>query len=114
MKSIQATARFQIHEGNLDEFKKVANECIAVTKEKDPGTLQYDWFLNPDQSEFVVRESYSNSDAVLAHLGNLGELFDKILQLADFSIEVYGDPSEELQKAAAALKPGVYSFYKGI
>lgn len=114
MKTIQATARFQIHEGKLDEFKKVANQCIAVSKEKDPGTLQYDWFFNSSQTECVVRETYKDSDAVLAHLENLGGLFNEILELADFSIEIYGNPSEELQKAAKALQPKVYSFYKGI
>lgn len=114
MKNIQATARFQIHNGKLDEFKRVADQCLAATKEKDPGTLQYDWFFNPDQTECVVRERYTDSDAVLAHLQNLGSLLNDLTQLADFSIEVFGNPSDELQQAAAALKPKVYSFYKGI
>lgn len=62
MKNIQATARFQIHNGKFDEFKRVADQCIAVSKEKDPGTLQYDWFFNPDQTECVVSEKYADSD----------------------------------------------------
>lgn len=114
MKNTQVIARFKIHNGKLGEFKKVVNQCIAVTKEKDPGALQYDWFFNPQKTECIVRESYKDSDAVLAHLGNLVGLFNQILELADSSFEVYGNPFEELQKTAAALKPRVYSFYKGI
>lgn len=52
----------------------MADQCIAVAKEKDPNTLQYDWFFNPDQTECVVREKYADSDAVLAHIQNLGGL----------------------------------------
>lgn len=114
MNNIQVTARFQIHKGKLDEFKRVADQCISVTKENDPNTLQYDWFFNPDQTECVVREKYTDSSSVFAHLQNLGSLFNEITGLADITIEVFGEPSEDLHRAAADLKPMVYSFYKGI
>jgi len=42
MKSIQITPRFTVHNGKLDEFKRIADNCISVTKEKDQNTIQYD------------------------------------------------------------------------
>lgn len=114
MSHLQATVRLKIHEGKLDEFKEIAAQCFTLTKEKDPGTLQYDWFMDENQTEFVVRERYSDSNAVLAHLANLGDLFGKVMRVTDFSLEVYGNPSEELLKAIATMKPKVYSFYQGL
>ena len=116
MKKIQITAKFKIHKGKVEEFKKIASACvIAVEKnEKGKGALQYDWFFSPDNSECVVRETYADSNAVLAHMGNVGEMLGQLLTMSDFELEIYGNPSEELQKAAAALNPKVYPFYQGL
>jgi len=116
MKKIQLNARFKIHAGQLEQAKELAATCIEIVKEKEAGkgALQYDWFLSPDNSEFVVRETYTDSDAVLTHMANLGDPLGKLLQISDFELEIYGNPSEELQKAGAALNPKVYLFYGGL
>ncbi len=81
MKKIQITAKFKIHKGKLEEFKKIAAECVAKVKEHEEGkgALQYDWFFSPDNSECVVRETYTDSNAVLAHMGNVGEQLGQLL-----------------------------------
>jgi len=116
MKKIQLNARFKIHPGKLEEAKKIAAECMVIVQEKEvgKGLLQYDWFFSPDQTECVVRETYTDSGAVMTHMGNLGEPLGRLMGITDFELEVYGNPSEELQKAAAALNPNVYSFYQGL
>ena len=51
MSKIQVSARMKIRPGMLEEFKRQAAECIKQVKEKDLGTLQYDWFLSSDKTE---------------------------------------------------------------
>lgn len=51
MSKIQFSARMKIRPGMLEEFKRQAAECIKQVKEKDLGTLQYDWFLSSDKTE---------------------------------------------------------------
>ena len=116
MKEIQITAKFKIHKGKVEEFKKIATQCVIKVKanEEGKGALQYDWFFSPDEKECIVREIYTDSNAVLAHMGNVGEQLGQLLGMSDFDLEVYGNPSEELQQAAAALNPKVYSFYQGM
>ena len=114
MNQLQATVRLKIHDGKLNDFKEIAAQSFTLTKEKDPNTLQYDWFFDENHTECVVRERYADSDAALAHMTNIGDLFGKIMQVADFSLEVYGEPSEELLKAIAPMKSKVYSFYQGL
>jgi quinol monooxygenase YgiN len=116
LKKIQVTARFKIQNGKLEEFKKIATVCVAKVKENEEGkgALQYDWFFSPDNSECIVRETYTDSNAVLAHMENVGEQLGQLLGMSDFELEIYGNPSGELQKAGAALNPKVYPFYKGL
>ena len=64
-KKLQLSARMKIREGKLDEFKRQAAMCILQVKEKDPGTLQYDWFLNSDKTECEIRVAYESSEALL-------------------------------------------------
>ena len=114
MKNIQITAKFKISKGKLEEFKQIAKECVSAVKANEKDALQYDWYFNSDQTECVVRETYTDSNAVMAHMGNVGELLGQLLSMSEFELEVYGNMSEELQNAAAAMKPKVYSFYKGL
>ena len=114
MKAIQVTARATIHEGKLEEFKALAAQCMRTVREQDPGTLQYDWFLNEAQTECVVRETYIDSESVLKHMANLGATMGAILAVCDWTFEVFGSPSPELVKAAASLSPKVYSPFQSI
>ncbi len=109
MKQIQATALLKIHDGKLDQFKKIAEECVRIVREKDQGTLQYDWFLNSDQTVCEVREKYTDSDAVLGHMGNLGNTLGELLSLCDMSLEIYGSPSDQLLSALEGLEIKYYT-----
>ena len=114
MKELQITAKLRIHSGKLDEFKTLAAACMKSAREKDTGTMQYDWFFNSDQTACHVRERYRDSEALLEHIANLGATFGQVLTVADFSAEVYGSPSEELVKATEGLDLTVYSFFQKI
>lgn len=114
MNNLQITVRYQIHDGQLAEFKKLAQECLSIVKAKDKDTLQYDWYFDETQSECVLREAYPDSNALLAHLVNIGELFGKLAALGDFSAEVYGQPSDELLSATKGLNIKGYVFYQGL
>jgi len=114
MDAIQVTARLTIHEGKLEEFKKLAAQCMRSVRERDSGTLQYDWFFDDTHTECVVRETYKDSGAVLEHIANLGATLGAILGVCDMALEVYGSPSAELVEAAAGLAPKIYSPFQSI
>ena len=113
MDQLQISAKFpSIPSENVESFKKLAGECVEVVREKDPGTLQYDWFLSADGSQCIVRETYASSDDMMAHMGNLGDLLGQLVELGGaLEVEVFGAPSEELQEAAAAFEPAVYAHF---
>lgn len=108
----------KIRPGKLEEFKRQARMIIAEANTKDPGTLQYDWFLSSDNTECEVRETYESSDAFLSHVGNIGMLRDTLFEkyATDHSIVIYGDPPAGLLQKAAAMgvKVKVYSFLQGL
>ena len=114
MSQLQVSARFTIHAGKLDEFKQVAARCMQSVREKDTGTLQYDWFFNPDQTQFVVRETYRDSDAVFEHIANLGDNFAALLAVADMEIEAFGTPSASLLEATTWMSPRIYAPFLSI
>jgi quinol monooxygenase YgiN len=114
MEQIQITATLpNIAPGDLAEVKEVAARALELTK-REAATLQYDWFFNDDETKCVVRETYANSDAILAHMANMGDVIGKLAELGGgLEIEAFGDPSPELLEAAAAFEPTVYRFFQG-
>jgi quinol monooxygenase YgiN len=114
VEQIQVTATLpKIASSDLGEFKQLAAQLLKRTK-GETGALQYDWFLSADETKCVVRETYENSDAVLAHIANVGELLGKLAELGGgLEIESFGPVSPQLAEAAAALQPTLYAFFQG-
>jgi quinol monooxygenase YgiN len=96
MSELQCAARLKIHDGKLDEFKRLAAKCAELVRTKDTGTLQYELYFNSDNSECLVFERYRDSQALLEHLKNLGDTMAAVLQTCSGSGEVCGTPSPEL------------------
>ena len=76
--------------------------------------MQYDWFFSDDGGRCVVREAYASSDAVLEHLGHVGPMLGRLVELGGgLELEVFGEPSQALSEAIAAFDPAVYSYVQG-
>jgi hypothetical protein len=110
MDRLQACAKFpNIAPDKLDEFKKVAAQLVERAK-GEAGTLQYGFFLSADQTVCIVREACTNSEALLAHSANIGDLLPRLFELGgSFEAEVFGNPSPALLEAVAAFNPTIYS-----
>ncbi|MBY8992483.1 MAG: antibiotic biosynthesis monooxygenase [Candidatus Lokiarchaeota archaeon] len=114
-KKLEISAVFKIPKGKLDEFNLLAAESIRLSKEKDTGTLKYDFYISSDETEGEMREEYESSEAVLEHMANLGEHQQEMF--SDFPLDhvnVYGNPSSELLEAAKDFDVRVYSFSQGL
>ena len=60
--------------GQGRRVQALSAEAMEIVRTKDSGTLQYDIYLNDDESECMVIERYRDSDALIEHGENLGDL----------------------------------------
>lgn len=116
MSELRGIARFKIHDGRLEEFKRLSSQAMEIVRTKDPGTLQYDTYFNDDQSECIVLERFRDSQALIEHAANLGDLTEAIL--ATVSVvhgELLGEPSAELRaKLAGSEFPHLFTLYRSM
>jgi quinol monooxygenase YgiN len=106
VKEIQGIARFKFHEGKLEEFKRLSAQAMEIVRTKDSGTLQYDTYFNEDESECIVLERFRDSQALIEHGANIGDLAEAILAIVDVVHgEVLGEPSDELRERLAGSGP---------
>jgi quinol monooxygenase YgiN len=94
---IQGVGRFKLDEDTLAEFKRLSSQCMEIVRAKDTGTLQYEVYLSDDESEAIVLERYRDSDALMEHAANLGELGQAVLATGLVSSQLLGEPSAELR-----------------
>ena len=97
MSELQGIARFRFHEGTIDTYKQLAAQSMEIVRNNDPGTLQYEIYLNDDETEAIVIERYTDAQALATHMSNLGELGDAMLATADVTGELLGDVGDELR-----------------
>ena len=81
-----------------------------------PGTLQYDLYLNGDQSECMFIERYRDSEAAMFHAANLGDVFAAVLATVEVVHgELLGEPSPELrEKLAGSDVPALFTPYRSM
>jgi quinol monooxygenase YgiN len=113
---LQGIAWFKLHEGKLEEFKRLSAQALEIVLTKDTGTLQYDTYFNDDQSECIVLERFRDSEALIEHAAHLGDLTEAIL--ATVSVvggALLGEPSAELRaKLAGSEVPGLFTPYQSM
>lgn len=98
MREILGIARFTFHDGKVEDFKRLSEQCREIVRTQDTGTLQYEVYLNADESEAIVIERYRDSEALIEHLAHIGnDLMAAVMSTASVRGETLGEPSAELR-----------------
>ena len=93
--------------GAVDEFKSLAGEMIDANHSGEPETLNYLVFITADDTRVHFYERFSDSTAVMLHVGRFGERFAaRVLELATVTrFDIYGNPSDEVRETLADFDP---------
>jgi quinol monooxygenase YgiN len=113
---IHFRAEFTIEEGKIEEYKKLVQEMSRVVEANEPDTINYQFYLNGAETKCIVHETYANSEAVLAHNASVASqtILPKIFNVSRISrFDVYGNPSEELQRVLTSFGPETYNLFAG-
>jgi quinol monooxygenase YgiN len=116
MSELLGIARFKFHEGKREEYLRLSDLAAEIVRTKDSGTLQYDLYLNGDQSECMFVERYRDSEAAMEHAANLGHLFDAVLSTVSVVHgELLGEPNAELRaRLAGSDVPVLFTPYRSM
>jgi quinol monooxygenase YgiN len=98
MSELQGIARFKFHEGKVEEFKRLSEQCLEIVRTQDTGTLQYEIYFNDDESECIVLERYTDAQALIEHGEHIGiELMQAVVATGSVQGELLGELSPELK-----------------
>jgi quinol monooxygenase YgiN len=113
MNEIQGIGRLKIHDGKLEDFKRVALQFMQVVRTKDTGTLKFELYLSADQTECIVLESYRDVRSLLEHHNNISGLMDALLKTCSpGTSEVCATANPELIKALDGTPVRLFSPYQ--
>ena len=106
-KNVYWLLELEIQAGREKDFQSLMKEMVASTQADEPGTLNYEWTTSADGTRCHIYERYTDSAAVLAHLGNFGQKFAKrfLEILKPVRFVVYGSPDQQVKDALAAFGP---------
>jgi quinol monooxygenase YgiN len=112
MSQFEVRARLEVREGKLEGFKRQAAELMRQAREKDTGTLAYDWYLSKDGTECEVREAYVDADALVDHAFHVREARDALFAeyAYDHQMVFYGEPSPRLAELVGKIGVDVTYF----
>jgi quinol monooxygenase YgiN len=109
MEKMYTYAKFSIHPGKATQFRRLSQRAVDIVREREPGTLFYEWFMNADETECVAIDCYVDLDAVMAHVQNIGPIMRELMTISDRQLEIYGaDPSERFGGRTTARNSDFY------
>jgi len=111
---LHGIARIKFHEGKLEEFKRLAAQCMEIVRTKDTGTLQYDVYFDDDQSECIVLERYRDSEALMEHATHIGDINAAIIATGSVSEALLGEPSAELRAMMVDSEVRLFTLYESM
>jgi quinol monooxygenase YgiN len=98
--NIHFRAKVIIEEGKKEEYKKLIQDMSRAVEANEPDTINYRFYLNESETQCIVWETYANSEAVLVHINGVAtqSTLPKVHSVSKISkLDVYGNPSKELQ-----------------
>jgi quinol monooxygenase YgiN len=113
---IHFRAEFTIEEGKIEEFRNLVHDMSRAVEANEPDTINYQFYLNRAETKCIVNETYANSEAVFAHITGVASqtILPKVFGVSRISrFDVYGSPSEELQKMLTSFDPQTYNLCAG-
>jgi quinol monooxygenase YgiN len=114
--NVHFRAEVTIEEGKVEEYKKLVQDMSRAVEANEPDTINYQFYLNKAETECIVWETYASSEAVFAHINGVASqtILPKIHSVSKISrLDVYGNPSVELQKALRSIGPQTYNLFAG-
>jgi quinol monooxygenase YgiN len=109
MDEIKGIARVKFHPGKVEEWKRLTEQAMEIVRTRDTGTLQYEVFLNEDESEAVVYERYRDADAAIEHFSNISHLMEPLLATASITGEVLGTPNAMMNEMLGKGGPRLFT-----
>jgi len=102
----------KIADGKRDEFKAVAEEIVAKTREEE-GTLTYQYFVS-DDGDVLVLERFADVASAHIHIDTWESVAERWLTVAPATRMVHlGTLPDELRERHAALAPKLMKPFAG-
>lgn len=115
MEKIYLTSRYQLKpEAELDVFRRFVTDCIHIVARNCPETLEYYWYYDEKEREFILRAKFVDSHALVHQLGYLRQNLLKMREHATSDIEIYGAIDDNALHQFSMLNAKAFSFFQGI
>ena len=104
-----------VKDGQLDDFRALMKDMVGVTRDNEPGTLNYEWSISDDGATVHIYERYTDSAATMVHLASFGANFaERFLGCVDVTgFDIYGEPSDDVKDAFAQMSPSYFGPWGG-
>lgn len=113
-KQVQYTGELTIANGKLDEFKRIMRSFVETVQKNEPDMNAYQVYLNEEESKAYVVEWFKNSEAVLAHLADVGPMLPELLAVAPITrLEVFGNLTKEAEDAVKSIGATIFKYHEG-
>jgi quinol monooxygenase YgiN len=100
----------------MEDFKKLAKRIAEAVAQNEPGTLVFEFSVQPDGKTVDLLEIYQNADAFMAHVKNMRAtgIAQEAPQLRKpGKITVFGSPNAEMKEILARREPMYEAYIDG-
>ncbi|HUT78100.1 MAG TPA: antibiotic biosynthesis monooxygenase [Polyangia bacterium] len=113
---IHYTIQFDVADGKMPEFERLAAKAVAIVKADEPGTIVYRWQIDATGASVQVHERFVDEAAMGVHLAGpvATEIFPAAMEISAVTrFDVHGDVSAESSTALTNFGAKIFRSWKG-
>lgn len=115
MEKVYLTACYQLNaDASIETFKGLITDCIHTVARQCADTLEYYWYANEDEGQYIVRAKFEDSEALEKQFHHQRENILKLLELSRVDVELYGNVNKMTLHQFSLLKTRTFDFFQGI
>jgi len=98
----------------MENFKKRAKRIAESVAQNEPGTLVFEFSVQPDGKTVDLLEIYQNAEAFVAHVKHMrAEFGQEVNPRKPGKIVVFGSPNAEMKEILARREPMYETYIDG-
>jgi quinol monooxygenase YgiN len=109
---IEIFTQFNIKPGRLAQFEALGAEMTRIVRERDPGTIRYDWYYDDASRHCFALDTYADPPSMFAHMKNCHAIHERMIAEATMVTEFLGELPEAAQNAVARYDPYILPLHR--
>jgi len=102
----------EIKESKLKDLKELINKMILKVEDNEPGTIEYEFFFNTEETRLFIFQRYKDNQSAMIHMEGFKQFSEEVMSMVELkNLTVFGPAKDDLKNIFQGLQVTYQDLY---